>query len=89
MGCCRRMSEAEKAALPECRGNLARDVPGKRGGCCRGAEAVRRGVKSVLLLLAIIAGCVLGYFIRDVGPFKNPSAVHTIHYQYISSNAVY
>ena len=71
MGCCRRMSEAEKVALPECRANLRRDHPQNRmERCC---VSFKSNAKFLLILGAVIIGVVLGYFLREVGPFRNPA----------------
>ena len=70
MGCCRRMSEAEKAALPECRANLRRNEPKSNlERCC---VSFKRNLKFLLILGAVVIGVVLGYFLRDVGPFRKP-----------------
>ena len=70
MGCCRKLSEAEKAALPECRANLHRDE--QETNCQKCCTSFKRNLRFFLILIAVVAGVVLGYFIKDVGPFKNP-----------------
>ena len=69
--CFHRLSEAEKAALPECRKNLQHaDSKTKCQVCCK---SFKSNFKYILLVLAIVAGVLLGYFIKDTGPFKNPT----------------
>ncbi len=74
--CCRKLTDAEKAALPECRKNLRSDSfpseASNRTRCARCCACFASNIKFLLLFVATLGGAVLGYFLSDLGPFREP-----------------
>ena len=69
MGCCRRLSEAEKTALPECRRNLKMERHTTR--CERICSRVLLYLLFVLILITTTLGILLGLYLKDHDYFKD------------------